>query len=390
MNSKFLILTSKIPKSKIKMSGIYIHIPFCNKRCNYCDFYLITNLKVIDKFLLNLKKEISLSAELFKNESFDTVFFGGGTPSILSHLQISDLLNHIYKNFSLDNNSEICIEANPEDFLQKDLSEYRSAGINRMSFGVQSFVYSELKFLTRQHTSEEAEKVIKDALKYFDNINTDIIYSLPSQTLNDIDISLSKAIDLNVNHISAYTLTYEERTPLYKSLQKDLTKKNSNNTEGDFYNFVSNKLTSNGYKHYEVSNFAKEGFQSRHNLKYWEYENYIGFGPSSHSMVNGERWNNFRDIVKYSSVLSVNILPVEERYKLSNTQKKLEYIMLALRSTGINLKKYQENFSEEFQSVFQNSVNELVKNKYAIMSKDNFSLNEKGFAIADEIVAKYF
>ncbi|HMS66239.1 MAG TPA: radical SAM family heme chaperone HemW [Ignavibacteria bacterium] len=372
------------------MSGIYIHIPFCNKRCNYCDFYLITNLKVIDKFLLNLKKEISLSAELFKNESFDTVFFGGGTPSILSHLQISDLLNHIYKNFSLDNNSEICIEANPEDFLQKDLSEYRSAGINRMSFGVQSFVYSELKFLTRQHTSEEAEKVIKDALKYFDNINTDIIYSLPSQTLNDIDISLSKAIDLNVNHISAYTLTYEERTPLYKSLQKDLTKKNSNNTEGDFYNFVSNKLTSNGYKHYEVSNFAKEGFQSRHNLKYWEYENYIGFGPSSHSMVNGERWNNFRDIVKYSSVLSVNILPVEERYKLSNTQKKLEYIMLALRSTGINLKKYQENFSEEFQSVFQNSVNELVKNKYAIMSKDNFSLNEKGFAIADEIVAKYF
>lgn len=376
------------------MSGLYLHIPFCNKRCNYCDFYLITNLNVIDKFLLNLKKEISLSAEFYKNENFDTVSFGGGTPSVLSAFQIEDVLNHLYKNFNLSNDSEISIEANPEDFPEdnpdRSLSDYKSSGINRMSFGVQSFIDSELKFLTRQHTSYEAIKVITKAKEQFENINLDIIYSLPSQTVNDIDISLSKAIELNINHISAYTLTYEEKTPLYKSLQKKLFSKNPDNTEGDFYKFVSDKLTSNGYKHYEVSNFSKDGFHSKHNMKYWEYKNYIGFGPSSHSMYKGERWNNYRDIVKYNSILSENSLPVEEGYKLSVTQKKLEYIMLALRSSGIDFEKYKNIFSEEFLSVYQNSINELIKNKYASLSSGKFCLNEKGFAIADEIVAKYF
>lgn len=372
------------------LSGLYIHIPFCNKRCNYCDFYLITNLNVVEKYILNLKKEISLSSGLYQEESFNTIFFGGGTPSILSHIQIEDIVNHVNKNFKINTNCEISIEANPEDFFEKDISEYSNIGINRISFGVQSFLDSELKFLTRQHTSIEAENVIKNAVEYFDNINLDIIYSLPSQTIKDIDISLTKAIELNVQHISAYTLTYEERTPLYKTLQKNLIKKNSDSSEGDFYNFVSEKLISNGYKHYEVSNFAKDGYQCRHNLKYWEYENYIGFGPSSHSMVNGVRWNNYRDIVKYSSMLSENKLPIEEKYELNIAQKKIEFIMLALRSTGINFEKYNSIFKEDFKTEFGNSVNELIKNKFSNISQDNFSLSEKGFAVADEIVAKYF
>ncbi|MEO8665143.1 MAG: radical SAM family heme chaperone HemW, partial [Ignavibacteria bacterium] len=372
------------------MNGIYIHIPFCSKRCDYCDFYLITNLKVIDKFISSLKKEVTLSSEFYNGETFDSIFFGGGTPSVLSHFQFEDLLNHLNKNFNINNKSEISMESNPEDFLEKSLKEYRGAGINRISFGVQSFLDHELKFLTRQHSAKQAMDVIKTASEYFDNVNLDIIYSLPSQSISDIDKSLSEAIARNVKHISAYTLTFEERTPLYKSLQKNLVKKNLDSTEAEMYDFVSGKLTSAGFRHYEVSNFAKENYECRHNLKYWNYENYIGFGPSAHSMVNGERWNNHRDIIKYNSMLEQNILPVEEKYKLSDKQKKLEYIMLALRSTGINFEKYKKIFNQDFRKVYSGSIEELFKNNLGNTNNETFALNSKGYAIADEIIARYF
>lgn len=372
------------------MSGIYIHIPFCSRRCNYCDFYLITNINVIDKFLTNLKKEISISSELYKNETFSTVFFGGGTPSLLSHFQLDDILNHIHKNFKLKSNGEISIEANPEDFIDKDLNDYKSAGINRISFGVQSFINSELKFLTRQHTAEEAVSVIQKASECFDNINIDIIYSLPSQTIKDIDYSLSKASELEVPHLSAYTLTYEERTVLYKSYINKLILKNPESTEGEFYSFVSEKLLSEGYIHYEVSNFAKEGYQCRHNLKYWEYGNYIGFGPSAHSMMSGIRWNNYRDIVKYNTLIEKGNLPFEEKYDLTKYQMKLEYIMLALRSKGIIFDKYEKFFGIDFHTEFSDSISKLLKENYALTDNEKFYLTEKGYAIADGILAKYF
>ena len=372
------------------MSGIYLHIPFCSKRCNYCDFYLITNLNVVNKFLLNLKKEITLCKEIYKHITFDTIFFGGGTPSLLSSNQIEDLINTLHKNLSVGNECEITLESNPEDFLKRNPGDYSSAGANRLSLGVQSFVNSELKFLTRQHTSEEAIAVIKDAANHFDNINLDIIYSLPSQKKADLDFSLSKAIELGVKHISAYTLTYEEKTVLFKSLQKNLVKKNPDNVEAELYNFVSEKLISNGYGHYEVSNFSKENFKCRHNLKYWNYENYIGFGPSAHSFFNGVRWNNFRDIVKYNSFIEKNILPVEDKYEVTPEQKHLEYIMLSLRSGGIYFKKYFELFNEDFEEKFSESINDLIKNNYASIDKEIFRLNEKGFNLADEIIAKYF
>lgn len=372
------------------MSGIYIHIPFCNRRCSYCDFYLITNLNVKDKYLDSLKKEITLYASHYGNIKFNTIFFGGGTPSVLSHKKFEEIINLLYDNFDLSKDSEISMEANPEDFREKNLNDYGKAGINRISFGVQSFIDHELKFLTRQHTASEAELIIKKAGESFDNINLDIIYSLPSQTLKDIEFSLSKAVELKVNHISAYTLTYEERTPLYKSLQKNLLVKNTENDEGDFYNFVSGKLRSEGYVHYEVSNFAKEGYQCIHNLKYWEYDGYIGFGPSSHSMIDGVRWNNFRDIIRYNNMLSEGILPVEEKSSLTSGQKKLEYIMLALRSRGVDFEKYYELFGNSFKTEYTCSVKELLKHGFAKNTERKFYLTDKGYSIADEIIAKYF
>ncbi|MEO8446869.1 MAG: radical SAM family heme chaperone HemW [bacterium] len=372
------------------MSGIYIHIPFCGKRCSYCDFYLITNTGLIDKFVENLKKEIHITSEEHNKENFDTIFFGGGTPSLLTHYQVADILGHLNKYFQILSNAEITIEANPEDFLNKDIADYKAAGINRLSLGVQSFKNDELKFLTRQHTSEEAESVIRKSLKHLDNINADIIYSLPDQSLEDLDFSLMKAASLGVPHISAYTLTYEERTPLYKAYQKKLVKKNSDSKEAEMYSYVSDRLTSSGYRHYEVSNFSVEGFQCRHNLKYWQYQNYIGFGPSAHSMVDGVRWNNYRDIIGYNSDLMQNKLPVENKYLLSSEQKTLEYLMLALRSTGVDLAEYEKIFKEEFVERYKTSIDELLKNNYAELSNDRFHLNGCGYALADEIVAKYF
>ncbi len=343
-----------------------------------------------DKFLLNLKKEIVLISGSYSQNTFDTIFFGGGTPSVLSSQQINDILNCLHKNYSISDNSEITMEANPEDFLEKKIMDYKSAGINRLSLGVQSFRDSELKFLTRQHTAEDAENVVKDAVKTFDNVSLDIIYSLPSQSIADLNFSLSKASELDVKHISSYTLTYEERTVLYKSLQKDLFKKNTDSAEAELYAFVSDKLISAGYKHYEVSNFAKDGYQSRHNLKYWNYENYLGFGPSAHSFINYTRWNNFRDIGKYNALLENDILPSEDKYEVTSDQKHLEFIMLSLRSGGIDLKKYREMFKEDFMNKFQDSANELIKKGYASSDKDKFRLNENGFAIADEITSRYF
>lgn len=372
------------------MPGIYIHIPFCRKRCSYCDFYFITNLKSAGRFLAGLKTEITLSSQQEKDESFDSVFFGGGTPSVLSASELDSILNHLHKNFTLSADSEITLEANPEDFSAVKFREYAEAGINRISFGVQSFLDSELKFLTRQHTAEDAMNAVRNASEFFGNINTDIIYSLPSQTIKDIDISLSAAAGLNLNHISAYTLTFEERTPLYKSLQKNLVEKNPESLEGEFYSFVSEKLISSGYSHYEVSNFARKGFECRHNLKYWKYENYAGFGPSAHSMKNGIRRNNFRNIQDYYTSIEKGILPVEETVILTPDQKKSEYIMLALRSTGINYNDYSRTFPEDFRKEFGRAIEILLNENFAESNEEGFSLTEKGYAIADEIISKYF
>ena len=339
---------------------------------------------------MNLKKEITLSSDYYKHHTFDTIFFGGGTPSVLSPHQIEDILNCLNKNYSISADPEVTMETNPEDLLVKSISEYRSAGINRLSLGVQSFRDPELKFLTRQHTADDAERVIKEASEIFENISLDIIYSLPSQSATDLDLSLSKAIELGVRHISAYTLTFEERTVLYKSLQRNLVKKNPDSVEAELYAFVSEKLISNGYEHYEVSNFAKKGYKSRHNLKYWNYDNYLGFGPSAHSFFNFTRWNNFRDIGKYNSSLENDELPFEDKYEITENQKHLEFIMLSLRSGGIVLMKYNELFNSDFRIKFNSSVDELIRNNYGRLSKERFQLTEKGYAIADEIVAKYF
>jgi oxygen-independent coproporphyrinogen III oxidase len=376
----------------MKKSGIYVHIPFCRRKCSYCDFYLITNTDILDRFLDNLQNEIYISSDKYKNIKFDSIFIGGGTPSILSEFHIENILNALYKNYNISDDCEITIESNPEDFIYDSdkLKSYKNAGINRISFGVQSFNDDELKFLTREHTSQQAIIVIGSAKKYFENISIDLIYSLPEQKIKQLEKTIDTAIKLDVPHISAYTLIYENETPIFNMLGKKKIIKNDEKFESELYLLFSDMLIKSGYEHYEVSNYAKKGFESKHNLKYWEYINYLGFGPSAHSFFNGNRWNNFRNIIKYNISLQKNELPIENEHILTEEEKKTEFIMLGLRSKGVHLKKYQDIFGKEFDKEFSLSIRELENEKYGFFMEDYFKLTEKGYLMADEICAKYF
>lgn len=376
----------------MKKPGIYIHIPFCRRKCSYCDFYLITNLNIVERFLDNLINEIILSANNYRNDFFDSIFIGGGTPSILTGEQVSRILVALKNNYNISDESEITIEANPEDFIENEnlFNQLKNSGINRISFGIQSFNDDELKFLTREHTSEQAIEVIKNAKKYFSNISIDLIYSLPGQKLKNLENTLDTAITLNIPHISAYTLIYEKETPVYNQLKRNIITQTDDKKESELYLLFSEKLISQGYRHYEVSNYAKEGNESKHNLKYWEYANYIGFGPSAHSMWNGRRWNNFRNIIKYNISLQKGELPKENVYDLTYEEMKTEFIMLGLRSTGVNLGVYENIFKNNFYSEFKNQISELRERNLSVEDETHFRLNENGFLLVDEICAKYF
>lgn len=372
-------------------SGLYIHIPFCRKKCNYCDFYLITNTNILERFLDNLDTEIKLQSQIYGSEKFDTLFIGGGTPSMLSIKQFEKLLNTLNKYFRISSGSEITTEANPEDFTDSDkLKSLRNAGINRISFGVQSFNDDELKFLTREHNAESAIKVIEKAKKEFDNISIDLIYSLPNQSLINLSRTIDTAVRLDIPHISAYTLIFEKETPIYNMMDRKEIKNNDDKLESEMYLMFSEKLIQNGYEHYEVSNYAKPGFESRHNLKYWEYNDYLGLGPSAHSFFNGKRWNNFRNIIKYNINLQKNELAIENEHVLSEEEKKTEFIMLGLRSKGVNLLNYKKLFDTDFRDEFKKSVEIISDDKLGFFNSEYFRLTERGYLMVDEICAKYF
>jgi len=374
----------------MEKAGIYIHIPFCRKRCNYCDFFFTTNLNLLDNFILSLTEEIKLTSPNYNDIEFDSIYLGGGTPSLIKLKHIENILNILYQGFKINSPTEISIECNPEDLNNYYLKELKQIGINRLSIGVQSFLDTELKFLTREHSAKEAEDTVIKARNILENISVDIIYSLPKQKINDVEYSLNKLIKFNIPHISAYTLIFDEKTLLYKQIKGKTDLQNSDAIEAELYEFVSDKLRTESYQQYEISNYAKEGFESKHNLKYWEYVNYLGFGPSSHSFFNKTRWENFRSLNKYNESLRNGQLPIVKEHTLTFSEMKTEFIMLTLRSSGINFEKYKKLFDEDFKSKHEKAINELMINEYAVINEHELKLNEKGYAIADEIIAKYF
>lgn len=272
------------------MSGLYIHIPFCEHKCIYCNFYSIENLDTKNRFLNALHTEIDLRYEsLIGNEfapkKYDTIFFGGGTPSLLTPLEIGKIIYHLKEKFLVDELAEITIECNPGTLNESYLNGYKDAGINRLSFGVQSFDDEELKFLTRIHSAQQARDAITSAKKVFDNISLDLIFALPNQSLKKWKENLEEGVTLGTKHISAYSLIFEEGTPLNAMKLNKSVFPLDEDTDADMYSCTMETLNKYGFEQYEVSNYSKPGYHSKHNLKYWLRESYISFGPSAHSFL---------------------------------------------------------------------------------------------------------
>ncbi len=373
-----------------KMSGIYLHIPFCERKCIYCDFYSVESLNLIDEFVKAILKEI----EIFKVESdfvndacFDTIYFGGGTPSLLEPTQVEKILNEIQIKFKISENPEITIEANPGTIDRGKLYEFKKVGVNRISFGVQSFFDDDLKFLGRIHTSDDAINCVKFAFEAgIYNVNIDLIFGLPRQTLEMWEKNLFKAIELDVPHISAYNLIVEKGTPLYELVKFGKISLPSEDEQAKFYEVTIDVLEGAGYFHYEVSNFAKAGFECKHNLKYWLYENYIGFGPSAHSFWVNKRWWNVANLNKYLNVVNSGKLPIANFEILSEEKMIEEFIYLGLRSTGIEIKKFREKFGFDFlESEISEEVNEYERLGFLNVNEFKIKLTRKGFLLCDKI-----
>lgn len=373
------------------MAGIYLHIPFCDTKCIYCDFYSITNHSRKDEFIFAIKKEIVSYSNKLIEKKFDTIFLGGGTPSLLNYAELNSLFEILYKNYNISNNSEITIEANPGTLDKNKLKEFRNLPVNRLSFGVQSFIDSELQFLTRIHNAQTASDSITEALNAgFENINLDVIFALPGQTMDNWKYNLDAAINLDTQHISAYSLIFEKGTVLYTMRNKGEVKNADIELEQQMYEYTMKFLEDNGYMQYEISNYAKPGYECRHNLKYWTLEEYIAFGPSASSYIEDQRWTNSKNIGRYIELVESGKPAYDFIEKIDEKTSVTEHIMLGLRSSGIYFDDFKKRHNIDFPETYSKSVKTLLENNWAVSDSEKLKLTRKGYAVCDEIVATLF
>ena len=369
-----------------KTIGIYIHIPFCNKKCAYCDFYSECGANDDDKkaYADALKKHISEYKNMLGSYEIDTVYFGGGTPSCMPKGCISSIVEHIRKCANVSKNAEITTELNPESTEASLLSELKSCGVNRLSIGVQSADDSELSMLGRLHSFEMAQNAVNLAKKYgFSNISLDMMYGLPSQTIDGALDSLDKIIALSPSHISAYALKLEQGTKMY-SLLPTLP---DDDAVADMYLAIVDKLEKFGYKQYEISNFARDGMHSRHNSRYWDLSEYLGIGAGAHSFVGERRFANISDYKRYTLALSAGGEVIEENEEQTSIEDRFgEHIMLALRtSEGIDEDKLYRIFHRDFVGA-EKTLKKYADLGYAKYGAGKFSLTPKGFFISNTII----
>jgi oxygen-independent coproporphyrinogen-3 oxidase len=373
-------------RQESSVPGLYIHIPFCKRRCGYCDFYSVTDTRLITGFLDALFKEIDKYREEFRE--FDTVYIGGGTPSLLSLDQIKALLDKIRHDFTILSGAEITIEVNPADWGKNDLNKARDMGINRISIGVQSFNEEELIFLGRRHNSGQAMRTIQDALDAgFGNIGIDLIYGLPCQTFQQWQDSLLKGLSLEPAHLSCYELELKDRTPLGLKCEKGEFPLRTEDAGRDFFMRTSEILEESGYIHYEISNFARGMDKaSRHNQKYWDHTPYLGLGPSAHSFKDGRRWWNHESLHDYISNLEGSLLPAGSSEELTGEQLRLEALFLGLRTRkGIDLVEYHRRYGYDLMEEKGQVLKELSRTGLVEIECGFIRPTRAGMAIADSL-----
>jgi oxygen-independent coproporphyrinogen III oxidase len=373
------------------MAGIYIHIPFCRRKCHYCNFFSVASLKYKQHFLDALREEIFLQRDYLSGKEILSVYFGGGTPSLLDPSEISQIYGEITKYYTLSKDAEITIEANPDDLVDSRIGEYLKLGINRMSIGVQSFYDADLVYLNRIHSASQAINAIKETQSAgFRNISIDLIYGIPGLSNEKWEYNLEIAFKAGVQHISAYSLTIEPKTALDLLIQKKKLPAPEEEDVIDHFRILMAKMKENRFIHYEISNFCKEGFYSKHNSMYWSGDHYLGLGPSAHSFNGISRQWNVASLIEYIDQIQRKD-PFFEKEILTQVQRYNEYVMTSLRTMwGCDLNRIRKEFGEEFVSRFSFLVSRFLKSEQMIEKEGIFYLTDEGKLFADGIASDLF
>lgn len=369
--------------------GIYIHIPFCLKKCDYCDFYSLPNsVNKQDIYVNALLNELSFYEKKLKNYSVSSIYFGGGTPSLLSIKNIKMILNKI-KRLNVMDNIEITLEANPETLTYKYLLELLSCGINRLSIGMQSMDNSILNNIGRVHTKEKFIAQFENARKVgFKNISIDVMFGFYKQSIKDLMDTLEEVVSLSPEHISCYSLIIEEGTKIYEDLEKKLIQEADEDLVVLMYNKMSDFLKQYDYNRYEISNFSKKGFESKHNTSYWKNNEYIGIGASASSYIDSTRYKNIMNIDEY--IKSNGVCEKIEFEKLSKNDLISEYFFLGLRmDDGVSIRQFEERFEMSIYSLFEKEIKKLLSQELIMIENDTLRLTEKGISVSN-YVFNYF
>ena len=368
-------------------AGIYVHIPFCERKCRYCDFYSETDTQKIQSFLDALKKEMQLTS--VPDLKSDTLYIGGGTPSLLTPKQMGKIVDWAALCFNLGASSEMTLEINPATASTRDLQDYAAFGFNRINIGVQSFNDQNLAFLGRKHDSQQALAAVRAAKEAgFNNIGIDLIYGLPDQTAASWKKDLMQAIRLAPKHLSCYILTYEPHTRLYQDMDAGSVTPLSDLHTAEMFRMTHDFLGAAGYEHYEISNFARGSrWRSVHNQKYWNFVPYIGLGPDAHSFKNPQRWWNHRSLDHYIEDTLQGIAPRSEEEELTNEQQMIEALYLGLRqSDGIKLEVFQQYFHMDFKLYFHKALDRFEAENWIDMNAHHCRLTVEGMLFLDRIV----
>jgi oxygen-independent coproporphyrinogen-3 oxidase len=393
-----IVFYNSSPLGRLGGAGIYIHIPFCKQACHYCDFHFSTSLKKKDEMVQALAKEIELRSKSTSNsqlptphnEVIETIYFGGGTPSILEISDLKFLIDEVYRNYKVVSTPEITVEANPDDLSIETISQLANSPVNRLSIGIQSFFEDDLKLMNRAHNVEEAKKCLEIATQYFDNISIDLIYGIPNMSNEKWLQNIETALSFNVPHISSYALTVEPKTALHSFIQKGIIPQPDDEVAQAHFQILVDKLSENDFIHYELSNFGKENYFSKNNSSYWLGKKYIGIGPSAHSYDGQNRGWNVSNNALYIKSIQENKLPIEIE-TLTKTDRYNEYIMTGLRTIwGVSLERIEEEFGKTYLDYLNQQATKFIEDHLLFVDENILRTTKNGKFLCDGIASDLF
>ncbi len=372
------------------MAGIYIHIPFCKQACHYCDFHFSTSLKKKQEMLQALEKELVMRRDELKDEVVETIYFGGGTPSVLDVHETDRLIDSVRKQYTVGEDPEVTLEANPDDLTEEKIEGLAASKVNRLSIGIQSFFDEDLKFMNRAHNAEQARTALQKARDTFDNISIDLIYGIPISDDKRWEENISIALSYEVPHISSYALTVEPGTALKKFIEKGVVPGVDDEQAEAQFQYLVRRLEEKGFVHYELSNFGKPGYFSRNNTAYWQGKTYLGIGPSAHSFNGRERAWNISNNSLYIKSIQAGQLPLEVE-TLSQRDRYNEYVMTGLRTMwGVSLQRIEKEFGGHFRDYLLEQAERHIADRYLYLDGEILRVSQKGKFLSDGLAADLF